>query len=216
MMKIPAFTLAFALLLMYACTPTNSSDDDTSTIVVQRDTSITILQKNWLDDRSGWVLEINQDYIKEIKASERAALAYVFTFLEMNCDRDFLIKEGARYADCELAEKLGLMPQCGPVHKKLLEDWFASDTALMESANHCPIIPIIGKLNGQLVSLDITWKKNQLEICYQALFHHLKDEKTREIKARILFETGDFGLRILEEEPLKTNNENWNEEISLL
>lgn len=194
-------TILFMATLQSCSENKKSSSEKAKTEI--RDTSIAIISESISNSENQNKAIVNSDYLKNLRAEERAALAYLFTFFSVECAENKMENEKN---ECFILRNLEIDYQCSPKHLDLLKAWFESDTAVIQSLNHCPILPETEKVTAELKTIELVWNNSLLELCYYANFYHQTEDRNRELHAKIVFENGDFGLKLISESRLSKDD----------
>lgn len=82
-------------------------------------------------------LILNEGYLKIISDPQKAALAYVTTFIGNECEWDGKVNEDRSNLKCKLMWALDLGYQCSEEHLEFLNKWFSKDVKALEKLKKC-------------------------------------------------------------------------------
>ncbi len=80
---------------------------------------------------------LNENYIKNISEPEKAALAYVATFIGNECEWDGNVNDDRSNLKCKILTSLNLGYQCSDTHKFFLRIWFKRDAKSLKNLEIC-------------------------------------------------------------------------------
>src|SRR5690606_19473377 len=100
-------------------------------------------EMQYLEDLNGEfnVITLDEEYIKTISEPEKAALAYVATFIGNECVWDGNANENRSNLKCKILWALDLGYQCSPQHLDFLRFWFRSNEDILKELENCPTTP---------------------------------------------------------------------------
>jgi len=84
---------------------------------------------------------LNENYLKNISQPEKAALAYVATFIGNDCEWDGEVNADRSNLKCKILSSLDLGYQCSDRHIGFLRKWFAKDSTALEALKPCRTMP---------------------------------------------------------------------------
>lgn len=200
MKHLKIFTL-FIIVLYISCTDEKSKEKVVSisdslskkpidSVVVQKDTidaPVLELKRNsakflWrknvfdseLNDSISTIF-INEAYCKTISDPEKAAIAYIATFVGNDCMWDGDATDDRSNLKCRILSALNLGYQCSDTHLNYLRKWFKNDTIVLEQLNDCPTIPYTATIQSTFEDIDIRTTKNKIWISYTATGLNMRD-----------------------------------------
>lgn len=134
-------------------------------------------------------ITLNEDYLKNIHELEKAALAYVATFIGNECEWDGKVNENRSNLKCKLIIGLGLGYQCSPEHLSFLNKRFTNDTKALEKLKKCPTTPNTATIQSTFNEIElVTNSQNQtILINYKATKINV-----REGSSSSYIKTGEF------------------------
>jgi len=98
---------------------------------------------------------LNKDYLKNIHELEKAALAYVATFIGNECEWDGKVNENRSNLKCKLITHLNLGYQCSAEHVSFLSKWFSEDVTIVEELKKCPTIPNTATIQSTFNEIEL-------------------------------------------------------------
>jgi len=110
---------------------------------------------------------LNEEYIKTITEPEKAALAYVATFIGNECVWDGEPTESRSNLRCRILDALGLGYQCSNPHLDLLQFWFRNDKDILKQLDNCPTIPDGATIQNTFDEINVEVKGDQIIISFR-------------------------------------------------
>jgi len=110
---------------------------------------------------------LNDNYIKTITEPEKAALAYVATFIGNECEWDGEPTESRSNLRCRILDALGLGYQCSNPHLDLLRFWFRSNKDILKELENCPTVPDGATIQNTFDEINLEVKGNQIIISFK-------------------------------------------------
>lgn len=137
---------------------------------------------------------LNENYIKTITEPEKAALAYVATFIGNECEWDGQVTESRSNLRCKILDALGLGYQCSNPHLDLLRFWFRNDKDIIKELENCPTIPDGATIQNTFDEINLEVKGNQIIISFkisgmnmrESISYHWSEKHTYEFKGNEL------------------------------
>lgn len=118
---------------------------------------------------------INEKYCKNLSDAEKAAIAYVTTFVGNDCMWDGDAKDDRSNLKCRILSSLNLGYQCSDTHLNYLRTWFKNDTFALEQLSNCPTIPYTATIQSTFENIDVRTTKNKIWISYTATGLNMRD-----------------------------------------
>ena len=110
---------------------------------------------------------LNDNYIKTISEPEKAALAYVATFIGNECEWDGQPTESRSNLRCKILDALGLGYQCSNPHLDLLRFWFRNNQDIVKELENCPTIPDGATIQNTFDEINLEVKGNQIMVSFK-------------------------------------------------
>ena len=110
---------------------------------------------------------LNDNYIKTITEPEKAALAYVATFIGNECEWDGQPTESRSNLRCKILDALGLGYQCSNPHLDLLRFWFRNNKDILKELENCPTIPDGATIQNTFDEINLEVKGNQIIVSFK-------------------------------------------------
>ena len=148
----------------------------------QKDTTIQIL---WRDMKYDASLKdtfnsifINQDYIKLMTEPEKAALAYIATFIGSECWWDGDSNEDRSNLDCKMISALGLGYQCSDQHLGFLRKWFSTEQGILSELekSNCPTTPYTATNQNTFDEIKLTLKDDSIIVFFKASGVNMREQ----------------------------------------
>lgn len=118
---------------------------------------------------------INEKYCKTLSDAEKAAIAYVATFVGNDCMWDGDAADDRSNLKCRILTALNLGYQCSDTHLGYLRKWFKNDTYILERLADCPTIPNTATIQSTFEDIDVRTKKNKIWISYKTKTINLRE-----------------------------------------
>jgi hypothetical protein len=124
------------------------------------------------------VITLDEEYIKTISEPEKAALAYVATFVGNECVWDGNANESRSNLKCKIPWALGLGYQCSPRHLDFLRFWFRSNKDILKQLESCPTTPDGATVQDTFDKIDLEIEGNMITIFFKANGFNLREGKS--------------------------------------
>ncbi|MFD2909420.1 hypothetical protein ACFSX9_11840 [Flavobacterium ardleyense] len=111
---------------------------------------------------------LNENYIAQISEPEKAALAYVSTFVGNECGWDGTAAENRTNLKCKILSALDLGYQCSYTHLELIRYWFRNDKDILKEIENCPTTPDGATIQDTFDEITIETKGNQITVYFKA------------------------------------------------
>lgn len=111
---------------------------------------------------------LNEDYIKQISEPEKAALAYIATFVGNECEWDGQANENRSNLKCKILWALNLGYQCSNEHLNLIRYWFRNNKEILKELENCPTTPDGATVQDTFDEITIEVKGNQIIVFFKA------------------------------------------------
>lgn len=138
----------------------------------------------WLEEKYNEELKgdyntivINEDYVKTITEPEKAALAYVATFIGNECNWDGAFKDDRSNLKCKILDTLNLGYQCSDQHLGFLRKMFKNDTEVLEKLKDCPTIPETSTSQDMVTEITLSVEENEITVTYKGTNLNMRDGK---------------------------------------
>lgn len=133
-------------------------------------------------------IELNQKYINTITEPEKAALAYVATFIGNECKWDGKASEDRSNLRCKILSALGLGYQCSYEHLSFLRFWFRNNNGILKELENCPTIPDGATVQDTFDEIDIEIEGNKITVFFKANGINLREGNSWSWTERHFFE----------------------------
>ncbi len=121
---------------------------------------------------------INEAYCKTITDPEKAALAYVATFVGNECSWDGQATPERTNLKCKILSALDLGYQCSNTHLGFLKYWFSKDNTVLTELQNCPTTPDGATIQDSFEDINITTKGNNIDITYTVQAINIREGKS--------------------------------------
>lgn len=122
---------------------------------------------------------LNQTYCKTITDPEKAALAYVATFVGNECSWDGHATPERTNLKCKILSALDLGYQCSNTHLDFLKHWFSKDNTVLTELQNCPTTPDGATIQDSFENINIITKGNNIHITYTVQAINVREGKSR-------------------------------------
>lgn len=152
----------------------------------------------WRDSSANIV--INQDFCQTISDPEKAALAYVATFIGNDCwwDGDYSINRDN--LKCAILSALDLGYQCSEKHLGFLRHWFRQDENSLKELESCPTIPYTSTIQDMFDEIILTTKGNEIVVSYKASGINVREDVTWEWTEKVYFQLEEDHIKLIKKE----------------
>lgn len=121
---------------------------------------------------------INEDFCKTISKPEKAALAFVATFIGSECDWDGEVKEDRSNLKCKILTALNLSYQCSENHLGFLKKSFVGDEkVLIKLRENCPTTPFTATVQETFEEIVLTTKNDTIAVWFKASGVNLREQR---------------------------------------
>lgn len=131
---------------------------------------------------------LNENYIKYISDPEKAALAYVATFIGNDCSWDGKANDNMSNLKCKILSSLNLGYQCSEQHLGFLRSWFKNDKMILKELENCPKIPDGATVQDTFDEINLEVSGNKITVFFKANGVNLREEKSWEWTEKHFFE----------------------------
>lgn len=127
-------------------------------------------EMQYLEDLVGEfnVITLNEEYIKTISEPEKAALAYIATFVGNECVWDGNANESRSNLKCKILWALDLGYQCSSRHLDFIRFWFRSNEGILKEIENCPTTPDGATVQDTFDEIEIETRGNQITVFFKA------------------------------------------------
>ena len=102
------------------------------------------------------IIVMDTSYCKTVSDPEKAAIAFVATFVGNDCWWDGNYTNDRSNLKCKVLTELNLGYQCSETHLGFLRHWFSEDTKALERLEDCPTTPFTATEQETFDSISIT------------------------------------------------------------
>lgn len=150
-----------------------ASNSDSTQILLPINKTIKFL---WRDSSSSIV--IDKEFCKTISDPEKAALAYVATFIGNECIWDEEYTNERNNLKCEIITALDLGYQCSDKHLGFLKSWFRNDPRILKEIENCPKTPYTATVQETFEEIVLTNKGNEIMVFFKASGVNLREAES--------------------------------------
>lgn len=121
---------------------------------------------------------LNQKFLRTISDPEKAALAYVATFIGNECEWDGPATDDRSNLKCKLLTALDLGYQCSSQHLEFLQNWFRSNKEILKELQGCPTIPDGATFQNTFETIDLEVKNNRITVTFNVQAINVREGKS--------------------------------------
>ncbi len=121
---------------------------------------------------------LNDEYIKTISEPEKAALAYIATFIGNECEWDGKASTTRSNLKCKILWSLGLGYQCSFTHLEFLRFWFRYNPEILKELENCPTTPEGATVQDTFDEIDMEIKDNKIVLYFKASGFNMRESKS--------------------------------------
>ena len=192
------YLLFFTSLLLAFCNDksiNNHNENEHSNSIETNKNSVKFLNK----------AGINNEYCKSITNEEKAALAYIATFIGSSCNWDGEYKEDRSNLKCEILTALNLGYQCSEKHLGFLRYMFRNDSKVLQELKmeNCPTTPETSTIQTTFDEITISRNNNEITVFFRANGINLNEQKKWSWSETDIFKTSNESVVLLLKEKSK-------------
>lgn len=153
------------------------------------------------------ILILEETYIKNMTDPEKAALAYVGSFIGNECEWDGGANENRSNLMCKIPESLGFGYQCSDLHLDFLRKWFSKDSVALKNIERCPTIPNSATIQSTFDEIIIHTDRevNTIKVASKVLGINVRENSSRSWDRIDTFEYNSENVRLVLTEKIETN-----------
>ena len=123
---------------------------------------------------------INEAFVNSISDQEKAAVAFVATFVGNECSWDGGVNKDRSNLKCKILNVLDLGYQCSDSHLGFLRRWFANDEKALKDLAICGTMPDGATVQTTFDEIDIITNddQNTLSVIYKVIGMNMRESKT--------------------------------------
>ena len=170
--KLSAMMLTLSLIFVSTFTLLGREiDDDKKVRILWREN----IYNEELKDTMNTII-LDTTYCKSISAPEKAALAYVATFVGNECWWDGNITRDRNNLKCKILNALNLGFQCSETHLGFLKQWFRDDARALKNLEDCPTTPFTATVQETFDSINISASGDVIVVEFSVTGFNLRDD----------------------------------------
>lgn len=146
------------------------------------------------------VIILDEEYIKTISEPEKAALAYVATFIGNECVWDKNANENRSNLKCKILWALDLGYQCSPKHLDFLRFWFRNNKDILKELENCPTTPDGATVQDTFDEIELEIEGNMITIFFKANGFNFREGKSWSWTNKHFFEFKDNELILIKKD----------------
>lgn len=143
---------------------------------------------------------LNKNYLKTVTDPERAALAYVATFIGNECLWDGQANDSRSNLGCKILTALNLGYQCSEQHLGFLRNWFRNNKGILKELENCPTTPDGATIQDTFDEIEIETSDNKIIVFFKAQGINLREGKSWNWTEKHFFEFRKNELILLKKE----------------
>jgi hypothetical protein len=123
---------------------------------------------------------LNEEYIKGLSKAERAALAYVATFIGNECEWNGYVNDDRSNLKCKIIWALDLDYQCSQKHLDYLKSWFRNDDEVLKKLDRCPTKPDGATVQNNFneITIHTETKSKTILVTYKVTGVNMRENET--------------------------------------
>ena len=123
---------------------------------------------------------INQSFCNSISNQEKAALAFVATFIGNACMWDGKVNEDRSNLKCKILTALNLGYQCSDAHLGFLKHWFSQDEEALKKLEVCVTMPETATVQSTFDEITIETNADQhtITVTYKVIGVNMRESKS--------------------------------------
>ncbi len=181
--KFPIMMLMLSLIFVSTFTlPGREIHDDKKVQFLWREN----IYNEELDDTISSIV-IDTAYCRSITGPEKAALAYVATFVGNECWWDGNAARDRSNLKCKILTALDLGYQCSDTHFGYLRQWFRDDAKAMLKLEDCPTTPFTATIQETFDSINISVSGDVIIVEFSVTGFNLREDLDWHRKEEITF-----------------------------
>lgn len=146
------------------------------------------------------LIAINTEFCKTITGAEKAALAYVATFIGNECSWEGKATAGRTNLKCKILTALELGYQCSEQHLGFLRQWFRNDEKIVKELESCPTIPDGATVQDTFDEIILTVKGDRIKVSFKANGVNIREGRRWHWTQSDYFEFRENDIRWLKKE----------------
>lgn len=143
---------------------------------------------------------LNEKFLRTIADPEKAALAYVATFIGNECEWDGPATDDRSNLKCKLLTALNLGYQCSTEHLGFLERWFRSNKEILKELEGCPTIPDGATVQNTFETIDLEVKNNRIIVSFNVQAINVREGKSWTWTEKNVFDFKDNELLLIKKD----------------
>ena len=143
---------------------------------------------------------LDHDYISTISEPEKAALAYVATFIGNECAWDGKVADDRSNLKCSILWALDLGYQCSYEHLGFLRFWFRNNEEILDELEACPTMPDGATVQDTFEEINIAVESNTITVSFKANGFNMREQRSWNWTEKMIFEFKENELLLLSDE----------------
>lgn len=131
---------------------------------------------------------LNENYIKTISEPEKAALAYIATFIGNECSWEGKATDDRSNLKCKIPSALDLGYQCSERHLGFLRNWFRSEKGILKELENCPTTPDGATIQNTFDEINLEVRGNKILVSFKASGFNMREGKSWKWNEKLAFE----------------------------
>ena len=145
-------------------------------------------------------IQLNQKFLRTISDPEKAALAYIATFIGNECDWDGPAADDRSNLKCKLLTALNLGYQCSAEHLDFLNYWFRSNKEILKELQGCPTIPDGATIQNTFEAIHLEVKNQRITLSFDVQAINLREGKSWTWNEKNIFDFKENQLILVKKE----------------
>ena len=134
------------------------------------------------------MIVMNTSYCSTLPDPEKAAIAFVATFVGNDCWWDGQYTNDRSNLKCKVLSELNLGYQCSETHLGFLRQWFSEDAKALERLEDCPTTPFTATVQETFDSISIAVEGQSIIVNFSVTGYNIREDlewhRTEEITFR--------------------------------
>jgi hypothetical protein len=152
---------------------------------------------------------IDEEFCKTITDPEKAAIAYVATFVGNDCWWDGEASDNRSNLKCKILTALDLGYQCSDKHLGFLRKWFRNDKKSLMELDNCPTIPNTSTIQDTFDEITLTVNGNKLTVNFKGSGFNTREEHAWSWTEIDYFEVDNDKIKLIKQDKSKFKKESY-------
>lgn len=123
------------------------------------------------------MIVMNSSYCSTLPDPEKAAIAFVATFVGNDCWWDGQYTNDRSNLKCKVLTELNLGYQCSETHLGFLRHWFREDTKALERLEDCPTTPFTATVQETFDSISVAVDGKSIIVNFSVTGFNIREDQ---------------------------------------